>query len=496
MTEPTEKTELSEEYVSLESDNKILEDGFNWAVEKTGQFVMTGKTGRIDDGKSPDAAYIPSYWAGYYDRTAFYGRDFAHQSTGAELVGLTEENYRMFEAFASSSSEDRHWYAVWALNFDGSVYYMDYKCPDCFVREIPAQFELVEKAYKQFLWSGDERYISDKMFEFYTNVMTKYIETHDENGNGVAQEVGTDIFDGSATYNERGGRRVVEAGDAIGSQYQATLAYAGFCKARGDEDAYAKWSRKAADLKKYFNEDWSVSETMDSSFVCSVGEDGTKYSDFCKETSWFLPLKMITEPGERNNKYLDFISENLGDGRGTTPNAPSNIEAYTYIPDIFFLYNRNNDAWKWMKYILSVRDEPHENASQGTNGDYPEVSFTVVSQTVEGMMGVTPNAQKKTVTTVPRLPDDVGYVTLNKQHIGNNEIRLTHTGNGESTLTNVSEESLVWKACFYGEYDSLFVNEKTVKAEHETINGLTVSFVSVSVDTGSTVSVSISDISA
>ena len=487
---------FADKRVALESDNKTLEEGFNWASNKTQQFVMTGKTGPIDNGGKPNAAYIPSYWAGYYNRTAFYGRDFVHQATGAELVGLTEENYRMFEAFAKTATETNHWYAVWALNFDGSIYYLDYNSPDSFVREIPAQFELVEKAYKQFLWSGDERYLSDEMFAFYTNVMTKYLKTHDENGNGVAQEIGTGIFNGSATYNERGGRRVIEAGDAIGAQYQATLAYAGFCKARGDEQAAQQWLEKAAALKKYFNEEWSVADGMESTYVSAWGYDGTKYSDFSKETSWFLPLKMITEPGERTDKYLDFIAQNLGNGRGTTPTAPNNIEAYTYIPDMFFLYNRNNEAWKWMKYILSVRDDPHENASQGSNGDYPEISYTLVSQTVEGMMGVTPNAQEKTVMTVPRLPDEVGYVTLKYQQLGDNEIRLTHKGNTASTMTNVSGETLHWKASFYGEFASLRANGVRMQAQQETINGLTVSYVTVPVAAGQSVTVEVDALAA
>ena len=207
------------------------------------------------------------------------------------------------------------------------------------------------------------------------------------NGNGVAQEVGTGIFDGSCTYNERG-RHVIEAGDAIGSQYQATLAYAGMLKARGEETESQKWYEKAAELKKYFNETWSVADDMESDFVCAWGPDGQRYSDFSKETSWFIPLKMISDPGERNDGYIDFLLENLGDGIGTTQTAPNNIEAYTYIPDMLFFYNRSDDAWKWMKYISSIKDDPHERPIQGTNGDYPEISFTYVSHAIEGKMGV------------------------------------------------------------------------------------------------------------
>lgn len=38
----------------LESDNAVLTEAFHWAAEKTRQFVMTGRTGPINDGRLPD----------------------------------------------------------------------------------------------------------------------------------------------------------------------------------------------------------------------------------------------------------------------------------------------------------------------------------------------------------------------------------------------------------------------------------------------------------
>lgn len=484
--------ETAEKKVVVHSSNKYLEDTFNWAAQKQRQFVMTGKTGPINVWNNnyegaDQAEYIPSYWAGYYDRTAFYTRDFVHQATGGQIAGLEDENFNMFKAFAKECTEERKWYTVWALNFDGSVYELDYNNADSFVREVPAQFELVEKAYKQYLWSGDKRYIEDEtLWNFYTNVMTKYADSHDANGNGVVQEVGTGIFDGSCTYNERG-RRVIEAGDAIGSQYQATLAYAAMLEARGEKEASEEWYQKAADLKKYFNEEWSVSDNMESEYVCAWGPNGEKYSDFSKETSWFMPLKMITEAGEKNDAYIDFILENLGDGIGTTPIAPANLEAYTYIPDMLFLYNRNDDAWKWMKYITSIKDEPHERPIQGTNGDYPEISFTFVSHTIEGMMGVQPDAGANFIATAPRLPQEVPDVTADHIDVGNSELSLTHNGNTSSTLTNVSGDDLTWEARFYGDYSYIKVNDRYEKAQQKEINGEVVSYVTTTVKSGETV---------
>lgn len=485
----------AEKKVVVHSSNEYLEDTFNWAAQKQRQFVMTGQTGPINVSNNnyagaEEAEYIPSYWAGYYDRTAFYARDFVHQATGGQIAGLEEENFNMFKAFAEQCTEERQWYTVWALNFDGSVYTLDYNNANSFVREVPSQFELVEKAYKQYLWSGDERYITDEtLWNFYTNVMTNYVDTHDkyyDNGDiQVADEVGTGIFNGSCTYNERG-RRIVESGDAIGSQYQATLAYAAMLEARGEKEAAEEWYQKAADLKAYFNEEWSVSDDMQSEYVCAIGPDGEKYSDFSKETSWFMPMKLITEPGERNDAYIDFILENLGDGIGTTSTAPGNLEAYTYIPDMLWQYNRSEDAWKWMKYITSIKDEPHERPIQGTNGDYPEISFTFVSHVIEGMMGVEPNAGENYVATVPRLPQEIPDVTADHIDIGDYELSLSHTGNTSSELTNTVGDDLIWEARFYGTYDYIKVNGQYVKAEHKLLSGEEISYVTVTVASGET----------
>lgn len=157
---------LSAQEVSIRSSNKELEEIFDWAKVKAYSYVMTGKSGPVNiserNEKSDTVAYIPSYWAGYPLRTAFYLRDFCHQATGAHLLGLEEENYSMTKAFALSANRERKWYPLWALNFDGSIYTLDYHNDEHFVREVPAAFELVEKAYRLYNWTGDRRYLTDE----------------------------------------------------------------------------------------------------------------------------------------------------------------------------------------------------------------------------------------------------------------------------------------------------------------------------------------------
>ncbi len=489
----TVKCVVGQRTVQITSDNKTLEETFNWAVNKTDQFVMTGKTGVLNKSESNPrgtgtAKYIPSYWAGYYDRTAFYGRDFVHQAVGGQLVGLTEENFNMFKTFAKNATEEQKWYAPWAFNFDGSIYSLDYKSPTNFVREVPAQFELVEKAYKQYQWSGDERYINDPdLWNFYTKVMTDFVEMHDTNGNGVAEGTGGGIFQGTCSYNERGGEPLLEAGDSIGSQYQATLAYAGMLEARGEKDEAAKWFQKAADLKKYFNEEWSVKVGSENTYVRALGTDNmTKYTGWGKENSWFMPMKQITAPGERTDGYLDMISERLGDGIGSNSSAPNNIEAYTYLPDTFFPYNRNEEAWKWMQYIASVKDNPHERPSQGTNGDYPEISFTWVSSTIEGLMGVQADAAKNMVTTAAHLPKEIGFIDATSIHFADHYLDVRHDGLTKTTVHNEAEKTLNWEAQFYGEYDYILCNGKYIPAKKKQVNGVTVSFANITVNANET----------
>ncbi|MCY9871066.1 hypothetical protein [Vibrio barjaei] len=482
-----------EKQVVVTSSNQKLQESFDWAIDKTSRFVMTGQHDLVNrdefnnDGDGT-ADYIPSYWAGYFDRTAFYSRDFLHQASGAKIAGLDMENFSMFKTFAKHSTESRKWYTLWAVNFDGTPHTIDYKDDSWFVREVPAQFEFVEKAWQQYQWTGDKRYIEDEdLWRFYTKVLTDYIELHDDQDpNGIAEGYGG-IFEGSATYNERG-EFPIEAGDGIGSQYQATVAYSAMLEAREEYSEAAVWREKAQQLKTYFNEEWSIADPdkpLDN-YVNIVQRDGFRMNDFGKENSWFMPMKRITEPGERNNRYLDFIAKNLGDGIGSTPEAPNNIEAYTYIPETYFPYNRNEEAWKWMQYIMDIKDEPHERPTQGTNGDYPEISFTFISNTIEGLMGIKPDAANHKVVTASHLTPDIDWLEVTQLPMGEHELTVRHDGLSKSTVTNDSNHNLDWEVWFYGDYPSLVVDGQTVRSQHKQVNGQQVSYVLVSVAAGDT----------
>lgn len=496
--------------ISLKSDNKELEETFNWAVDKALSWKMTGKSGEINRhergeglGYKATVPYLPSYWAGYAHRSAYYIRDFAHQIDGAHLVGMDEENFAMMEKFAEYTTADKKWYSWWALNFDGSVFtldapnppgtenYKDYpanfinKPGESFVREIPAMFELVEKAWKSYLWTADRRYIEDdKLWSMYEKVVTEFVTLHDSDGNGIPEGQGN-IFEGSATYNEAD-IHPLEAGDAIGAQYQAYLAFAEFLFERNLSQQAKEQLKQAASLKDYFNTDWSITEDTDL-YSCAITSSGEKYPLFNKETSWFMPMKLLTEPGEKNESYLNFISDHLGDGVGTanqTKDSPANIEAYTYLPDTYFPYGRTDEAWKWMKYVIDQKDKAHVVTNQGKNGDYPEVSFTLVSQVVEGLMGIEPDAANHTISTIPRLPEEIKCLELTDLKIGEHTIAVNQSSN-KTEITNTSSESpLTCVIRFYGNQEFIFVNDKKTKAKSALLNGKPYSFITIKLKSG------------
>ncbi|MFJ1757154.1 hypothetical protein [Kitasatospora sp. NPDC088134] len=468
---------------------------FDWAKNKAGSWVqLPGTTGPLNaderqNGGGGSTTYEASYWAGYAHRSAFYGRDTAHQVEGAAVLGLNAENRTMLGAFAATATAEHGYYPVWSLNFDDrSNLSIDYNGPTDFVREVPSTFELVEKADKAYRWSGDSAYVTDPvLWSSYQHATGEFVAQHDSaRPNGVAEGTGLGIFAGSASYDETGDDHFAEAGDSIAAQYQALLAAADLAAGRGDTARAAQCAQRAADLRGYFNSTWSGTGSG-AAMVRGYRTDGTAVTGWGKENSWFMPMKKILDPGPRNDAYLDYI-----DQQASGADRPANIEAYTYLPDTFFFFahHRDDTAWKWMQYVYDHRDDQHVVTRQGPNGDYPEVSFTLVSQTVEGLLGVDPNAPAHALATLPHLPTGTGWLQIDDLAVGRNTFALRHDGATKSTLRNTGgTDTYSWEARLPGSYPSLKVNGTARPATTRTVDGTTYSYVTVPLAPGATTTV-------
>ncbi|MFY1613138.1 hypothetical protein ACOMSG_09915 [Macellibacteroides fermentans] len=480
--------------ITLKSSCKELDAGFEWAKNKARSYVMTGKSGPVNiserNNKSQEVKYIPSYWAGYPLRTAFYSRDFCHQAVGAHLLGLAEENYTMLKAFASSANASRKWYPVWAINFDGSIYRLDYIDDANFVREVPAAFELVEKAYQLYLWTGDKRFYEDEtLWTYYTKIVTDFISQHDSIiPNGIAEGTGEgNIFRGTATYNESKDTPLVEAGDGIACQYQAMLSYAKMAELRGDKEAAFVFEEKAADLKHFFNTKWGVIGT--SLYNRGYSSEGNPVEGWGKENSWFMPLKGLTDPiNQRTVAYLSYINERLE----SKDDIPSNIEALSYVPEVFFKYYRNEEGWRWLKHILLGINQIHTQSKlTGTNGDYPEISYVLISNVVENLAGICTDAGKGSVFSLSHLPKEISSLTVNNILMGKKIFTVSHIKHELTRFHYIKGDgSLRWEASFAGTYKYLFVNGVKRECVQRVIDGIRCSICVISLTPGEIIEVS------
>ena len=473
--------------LSIETPDAKLLAAFPWAIAKALSYVQTGKSGPVDrhEGNSPgvgNVPYMPCYWAGYTSRSAFYSRDYCHQAAGAHLLGQERETLAMLRAVAGSANESRKWFPLWALNFDGSPFRLDWNSDDSFVREVPAVFELVEQCWRQYLWTGDRATVDDPVLRTYCDrAMTDFIALHDtRRPNGIAEGDGSgDIFRGSATYNEvASDAPLVESGDGIACQYQAALAYSRLLAARGDRATSRAYARKAAKLQRTFQTEWGVAEGV-AEYVRGYDRFGRAQTDFGLENSWFMPMKRLPEPGPRTDAYLDFIARSVGSAKG----RPSNLEAITYLPGVFFPYNRSAEAWKWLAYIIEQPDK-----------EYPEISFTLVAHVVEGLAGFEPNAPDARFSTISRLPDGMRSLGVRGIPLGRSLVDVHHEGLTRTRATNSGGGiPLTWEARFYGTRKALTVDGRPRRAADKALNGVPYCSVSITLAPGETVTVTAPD---
>ena len=225
------KSYCAESTLSLTSNSQYLTDAFNWAKPEALSNVRTGQGNNIPCYQA--AIKNPSKPSD--NRDVFCIRDWAHHVDGAALLGLNLENYSMLKAFAKEQTAARKWYTAWELNYDGSISDIDYVNDQEFWRILCSMFELVEKGYRMYQWTGDARLYTDAdLALFYKRIMVDFLAAHDENNNGIGEEHSNVGWEGAASYNEKDDRVLIETGDVMGCQYQAALAYARFLSLQND----------------------------------------------------------------------------------------------------------------------------------------------------------------------------------------------------------------------------------------------------------------------
>jgi hypothetical protein len=391
-----------------------LADSLDWAIARAHAWVQTGTAADV----------MPSYWAGLTDRPMFYSRDLAHQMLGAHLIGLDAENLSMLQHFAASATERRRWYPLWAFNFDGTPAAIDYHSDDDFVREIPAPFELVEKAVEQYLWTRDERFLrGSSTAGFIGTTMSDFIAAHDPLGSGIAGEPGTgSIFAGTATYNEvERPPHLIVAADGISSQWAAHRALAALDPELLPTAGGIDHASRAAELAAAFESDWWLE--AEQHYTSGFTADGP-VTGFGLESTWFPAVKGMLSDAARATAHADFLTRSLR----TAP--PANIEAKTYLPEAYLAVEQDDEALRWILELGASRD------------DYPEVSYTHIAHVVAGLAGVAP-APDGSIRTRPRIPAGE-TLTVKGVRVGHSIVDVHHDGRETTELRVVSGPAVMW----------------------------------------------------
>jgi hypothetical protein len=387
----------------VSSDLGYVEDAFAWARKRALEWVQTDAA----------AGNLPSYWAGYPSRPMFYSRDVCHQAVGAHLLGLDAENFSMFRHFARSATAARKWYPLWAFHFDGRIAALDHHSDEHFVREIPAVFDLTYRALGQYDWTGDRHWIDDPdLAAYYLRSVENFVSTHDSDGDGIPEAPGTgDIFDGSATYNEQDAAApLIVAGDGLALHCAALRSVAKIT----DEKRRERFLERSERIQAGFLADWWDEQT--GRFARGRTRDGLDFG-WGLESSWIIAMLGLSGIGVRNERFLDYLEEQLVEA------PPANIEAFSYLPEVFFRHGRDESAWRWLRHIIDSRD------------DYPEISFTVVQHLVAGLLGLEPDAASASLTIDSHLPAEIGWLRADHVRVGDWDLGITQVGRHKTEIT-------------------------------------------------------------
>ncbi len=109
----------------------------------------------------PTAPVGPWYEAALPGRQAFCIRDLAHQSTGAEVIGLASYTKNMILRCAENIAPSRRWCTYWEITHDNPPAPIDYQNDEDFWYNLPSNFNLIDCCYRQYEWTGDSEYLSN-----------------------------------------------------------------------------------------------------------------------------------------------------------------------------------------------------------------------------------------------------------------------------------------------------------------------------------------------
>lgn len=455
-------TEKVDSPVELDSSDVRLVKGFHWAKNQALAYVFSGDP------------VGPWYEAALPGRQAFCMRDTAHQSTGAQVLRLAAFNENMLRKFAQNISASRDWCSYWEINKNNLPASVDYENDHDFWYNLPANFDVLNASYRQFLWTGNRAYLDPVFLNFYAHTVNDYVKKWDINGDGFLEHLPEYGHRGIASYEEQHIGQTKVGADLLAAQYAAYRDYAKIQRLKRNESVAQEFFAKALHLKSVYNKDWWSDSR--GAFFAAIGIDGQLLAELSPGSGGnvLFPLYFgLIEEVYKCDAALAELSLRLPINDQVT----GGVEEGSYLPEIFYNYGRADIAYH---ALLDLMDPSLKRR------DYPEVSFAVVGACATGLMGIEPDATLKKIGTFPQL-SNVDWVDLKHVPLFDNQISVLHIGNRKTIFTNESGAAFQWRASFPGKRERLIMDGKATPAKFgKRLGGTAESWTVVEVGSGQT----------
>ncbi|MEN7548007.1 hypothetical protein AAG747_08805 [Rapidithrix thailandica] len=429
------------------SSNARLEKSFDWARKTALSYV----------GASTDPVG-PWYEAALPQREAFCMRDVAHQTIGAEILGLGVQNQNMLHKFAKNISQSKDWCSFWEINRQDQPAPADYRNDREFWYNLNANFDVVQACWRTYLWTGNQTYLENAGFlYFYEKSLDEYAahwkllpEEIMERPRYMHTPEPFDTHDnfhtcrGLPSYVENF-REMTCSADLLASLYQGYRSYAQLLTHRGENQRSQEYLTKAESYRALLEERW-------------WDETRQRYHTFWTENGDFAQ-------GEGETMILWFgIAQDPSRIRATLNNLFArdwNVENISHFPALLSRYGYFPKALEYIYYLTDPSTPRRE---------YPEVSFGVMEGVVAGLMGIEPYAPENRVVTRPGLSSETEseWMRIENLPVLNTYISVKHHNQQRTSFKNLGEKSLQWKAVFPGTSETLEINGKAVGTMTET----------------------------
>ena len=464
--------------VTLLTSDGQLQQAFDWAKSQALAYVSSGK----DPVREWYEAALPG-------RNAFCMRDVSHQVMGAQALGLSAQNKSMLTLFAQGISASKDWASYWEFDREGKPSPADYASDEDFWYNLPANFDVMNAAFRMYMWSGDSTYITDPVFlNFYRHTVTDYIHRWRlEPGNILARPRIMNRHLPSGKFVDARGipgytesRKDFNLGtDLLAAEYRALRLYAELLRTRGLAASALAFDKEADGIGQIV--ETRAWDPQDRHFYNALQPDSAGIGAGDALVLYFQAATNL----EQRRLALEELKRQARE-------PASGIEEQSYRPEILFHFNAPEEAYA---QILDLSRPGRERR------EYPEVSYAIIGSIVTGLMGVNvvpednqgPNhwlGRNLVIQTLPRLPGHTSEVELDKLPVRQNVINVRHVRNQSSSMANVSGPQLTWRASFDGSIAYLLVNGKKVQAKIESTPLATrVTYVDIPVAPGQTVTV-------